>query len=95
MEQLLQVSASKKTQVYSEIKSDEYVIRVSDDYNGSGYMKMEDGSTVANPSLATIMEEDRAKRSLKFASKVIPDTIRCTVVELNEAIADYRAGRRL
>ena len=44
------------TQAVNEIKSDEYVIRVSDDYNGSGYMKIEDGSSVANPSLATIMD---------------------------------------
>jgi len=57
-------------------------------------MKMEDGSTVANPSLATIMNEDKANRTLKIASKVISNTIRCAVVELNEAIADYKAGRR-
>jgi hypothetical protein len=40
------------------------------------------------------MNEDKANRTLKIASKVISNTIRCAVVELNEAIADYKAGRR-
>ena len=91
----LQAPVQPTQQSQQQTKIIQYVIRLTD-HHGIEYLNARDMSTVADPAMATIFDEDRANFTISIASSLVeaPST-KIDYITLDKAIIDFRASRVL